>query len=98
MTKKQKSVAKIKYGIVREITEEQFYIMQPDPKRKGWAVEVAYYLNGPKDDPKSWRLAKDDGSKYMTFWSDVDTKFSGFLEKLVKDIKLNEKNKTGAGK
>jgi len=95
-------MAKAKYGIVIEPSEGQCYIMRRATKKEygspGWAIEVAHHLKGKYDKPESWRLAKDDGSKYMTFWSDVNTKHSSFLEKLVSQIKINEKKKAGAGK
>lgn len=96
MTKKQEAPKKVKYGIVMEPTRGQIYIMQPDPKCKGWAVEVAYYLKGPKSNPKNWELSK--GDKYRVLLDCVDTEYSGFLEKLVSQIKINEKNKAGEEK
>ena len=98
MTKKQKSVEKIKYGLVTERSEGQLYIMKPDPERKGWAVEVAAYLGGPKDDPNSWALPRGIGEKYMVLLDDVDMSCSGFLEKLVTQIKANERKAAGVGK
>ena len=95
-------MTKARYGIVMERSEGQYYIMRRATKKEygapGWAIEVAHHLKGEYDKPESWRLAKDEGSRYVTLWSDVDTKLSGFLEKLVKGIKLNEKNKIGVGK
>ncbi len=97
-------MTKAKYGIVMERSEGQYYIMRRATKKEygapGWAIEVAHYLKGEYDKPESWRLAKDKGSRYVTLWSDVDvdTKFPGFLEKLVSQIKINEKDKVGARK
>jgi len=75
------------YGIVKEPSEGQFYIMMPDQEREGWAVEVAFHLKGPYDNPNSWRLVGDRESKYMVLWSQVDTSHSAFLRQLVPKIK-----------
>lgn len=64
MAKKIKEINPQEYGIVREPSEDQLYLMKRCRNRLGWAEEVAVKLEG------GWSLAKNR-SKYMVLVDDV---------------------------
>jgi len=80
-------------GIIIESLEGQYYIMQKHPKRKDWAIEVAWHLNGLLTDFRSWSLSKNlvQGPEYMVLWSQVNTKHSDDLKKLVGKLEKEQK-------
>ncbi|MEK6860214.1 MAG: hypothetical protein AABX54_05370 [Nanoarchaeota archaeon] len=71
----------MEYGIVRERSEGETYLMRRLEDRPSWCLAVAVLVKNPIDDTHNWRT--ENFPLYSVLWNDVTPVEEGLAEKIL---------------